>query len=141
MATRLKTFQTHWNETREGYRRWYKLWTQFYPEQTTPSSAQQPMFFDGWMVMALAAIEAGSTDPAAVAAAYAKVANPPGTVYYPDQFKEARAAILRGEDIDYEGAQFSDFTENLEPTHISAWGVFQYDIDSVSSLSSVFVVD
>jgi len=135
MLTRLTSIQPHFDERREGYKRWHKLWTDFYPSESVPLSPMQNMFFDGWMIMTLAMVKANSTSPEAVKANYLSVVNPPGTIYYPDQYKEARAALLRGEDIDYDGASVGDMTPNLENAASIVFGYYTFDIDGVTTLS------
>lgn len=63
--------------------------------------------YDATMLLALAAEQAGSADPAAVQAALRTVANAPGTEVYPGDWAEAVALIAAGEDINYVGASGS----------------------------------
>lgn len=60
--------------------------------------------FDGTMVAILAAVAAGSNDPAAIQANIIKVASPPGKQFTVDELGDAFKALLAGEDIDYQGA-------------------------------------
>lgn len=59
--------------------------------------------YDGVMYLALAALAAGSTDGADIAAEIPNVLNPPGTKYTPDQFAQAAEALKNGDDIDFDG--------------------------------------
>jgi ABC-type branched-subunit amino acid transport system substrate-binding protein len=129
--TRIQSFQQYWDESTPGWQSWYDLWTDFYPEKTTPTNFVQMAVFDGWLVYALAINKAGSTDPDDIAAAIDFVANAPGTQYYPHQFKEARAAILRGEDIDYEGAIIHDLDHFGMMGGLSAYAVYDFDAAGV----------
>ncbi|GAA3943471.1 ABC transporter substrate-binding protein [Microbacterium soli] len=60
--------------------------------------------FDAAMLCFLAAVAAGSTDPADINSHIADVANAPGTEYTYLELPEAIAALKAGEDIDYTGA-------------------------------------
>ena len=137
LDTRLQNIQPYWDDTRVGYQHWYTAWTDFYPEKTTPTSPFQMMLFDGEMIMALAIAKANSTAPADIVAQYLEVANPPGTVYYADQYAEARAAIMRGEDVDYEGAIVSDLTENLALAGAVPYGIYDFDINGIATANQV----
>ena len=69
--------------------------------------------YDAAFILALAAEKAGSTDRAAIAGAISDVANPPGEVILPGEWKKAKELIAAGKDINYEGAAGSqDFDEN-----------------------------
>jgi ABC-type branched-subunit amino acid transport system substrate-binding protein len=60
--------------------------------------------YDAVYLLALAAVKAGSTDPAAVRDALRDVANPPGETVGPGQYAKAVELLQAGTDIDYEGA-------------------------------------
>jgi len=60
--------------------------------------------YDAAILMALAIDKAGSTDGTAVRDALRAVADPPGKEFGPGQFADAKAALARGEDINYQGA-------------------------------------
>ncbi len=60
--------------------------------------------YDAGILLSLAIHKAGSTDGAAVRDALREVAGPPGAQFGPGQYSEAKAALDRGEDIDYQGA-------------------------------------
>jgi len=137
MRDRVQNLQPYWDDTTESYQRWYTKWTEFYPEKTTPTSPMQMMFFDGNMIMALAVVKANSTAGADIMGAIADVANPPGTVYYPDEFKEARAALMRGEDIDYQGVIVGDFADNFELSTTVPYALYDFDIDGIATVHQV----
>jgi len=60
--------------------------------------------FDAVMLCYLAAVAAGSTDGAEMAAQVGAVSGPGGTKYTWEELPEAIEALQNGEDIDYEGA-------------------------------------
>ncbi len=60
--------------------------------------------FDAVILCYLAAVAAGSTDGADMAAQVQAVSGPPGTKYSWEELDEAIEALQNGEDIDYEGA-------------------------------------
>ena len=60
--------------------------------------------YDVAFVMALAIEQAGAADRSKISAALREVANAPGMVIRPGEWKKAKEAIAAGEDINYEGA-------------------------------------
>ena len=60
--------------------------------------------YDVAFVMALAIEQAGAADRSKISAALRGVANAPGMVIRPGEWKKAKEAIAAGEDINYEGA-------------------------------------
>ena len=60
--------------------------------------------YDVAFLMALAIEKAGAADRGRISAALREVANAPGMVIRPGEWKKAVAAIATGEDINYEGA-------------------------------------
>ena len=60
--------------------------------------------YDISFLMALAVEQSGAADRGGIAAALRKVANAPGMVIRPGEWKKAADAIAAGEDINYEGA-------------------------------------
>ena len=60
--------------------------------------------YDVAFLMALAIEKAGAADRGRISAALREVANAPGMVIRPGEWKKAVAAIAAGEDINYEGA-------------------------------------
>jgi branched-chain amino acid transport system substrate-binding protein len=74
--------------------------------------------YDAVFVLALALEHADSSDGQAIAESMRIVANPPGEPIYAGDWAKARAAIERGEDIDYVGVtgevNFDDLGNNAE---------------------------
>ena len=60
--------------------------------------------YDVAFLMALAIEKAGAADRGRISAALREVANAPGMVIRPGEWKKAAAAIAAGEDVNYEGA-------------------------------------
>lgn len=91
-----------------------RLWK---AEATGPRQTYDAQNFDAVILLALAALSAGSTDGADIAEALPTVSGPPGTKYTFEQLPEAIAAAKAGEDIDYEGASGPiDLDENGDPS-------------------------
>ena len=84
--------------------------------------------FDAVMIAFLAALQAGSSDPAAIRDNLQAVSGPPGTQYTFEELDDAINAILAGEDIDYEGASGSvNLDENGDPgAEGSSYQFFEY---------------
>jgi branched-chain amino acid transport system substrate-binding protein len=69
--------------------------------------------YDVAFLMALAVEKAGAADRSKISAALREVANAPGMVIRPGEWKKAKEAIAAGEDINYEGASGAiEFDEN-----------------------------
>ena len=69
--------------------------------------------YDVAFLMALAIEKAGAADRSGIPAALREVANAPGMVIRPGEWKKAKEAIAAGEDINYEGASGAiEFDEN-----------------------------
>ena len=69
--------------------------------------------YDASFLMALAIEKAGSADRSKISAALRAVANAPGEVIRPGEWKKAKALIAAGKDINYEGASGNvDFDKN-----------------------------
>jgi ABC-type branched-subunit amino acid transport system substrate-binding protein len=60
--------------------------------------------YDATILVALAAVKAGSDDPKAIRDALRLVANPPGEAVKPGEFAKAKKLLEDGKDIDYVGA-------------------------------------
>jgi ABC-type branched-subunit amino acid transport system substrate-binding protein len=69
-----------------------------------PRRAYDAQTFDAVVLIALAAVAAGSSDPAAIAASLQRVSGPPGRRYTFRRLADALQAAAGGEEIDYEGA-------------------------------------
>jgi branched-chain amino acid transport system substrate-binding protein len=82
--------------------------------------------FDAAVLCGLAAVGAGSSAPADIAAKVREVSGPPGTVYTFQQLADALTALKAGEDIDYTGASGPiDLAENGDPG-VGDYVVWQY---------------
>lgn len=69
--------------------------------------------YDASFLMALAIEKAGSADRGKIGAALRAVANAPGEVIRPGEWKKAKALIAAGKDVNYEGASGNvDFDKN-----------------------------
>jgi branched-chain amino acid transport system substrate-binding protein len=98
----------------------YKLFADAF--KATGHSPQAPYAahgYDATFLLALAVEKAGAADRSKISAALRAVAGPPGMVIRPGQWKEAKAAIAAGKDVNYEGAVGNnDFDENGDVTAI-----------------------
>jgi branched-chain amino acid transport system substrate-binding protein len=94
--------------------------------------------FDAVMLAFLAALQAGSSDPAAIRDNLQAVSGPPGTQYTFEQLDDAINAILAGEDIDYEGASGSvNLDENGDPgAEGSSYEFFEYKNGKLQPIES-----
>lgn len=90
--------------------------------------------YDAGIIMALAVEKAGSTDGTAVRDALRVVAGPPGAEFGPGQFADAKAALARGEDINYQGAGGTqDFDEHGDvPGTYSHWAFQNGEVKEVA---------
>ncbi|MGX1098454.1 ABC transporter substrate-binding protein [Amorphus sp. MBR-141] len=79
--------------------------------------------YDATMLIALAAVKAGSNDRTAIRNALREVANPPGEKVGPGDYAKAVELLKAGTDINYEGAAGSqDFDDNGDvPGTIGMW--------------------
>src|SRR2546428_3546660 len=94
--------------------------------------------YDAGIVMALAIPAAGTTEPSAVAGQIRNVANPPGTVICPGEWRKAFRLLAKGKDINYEGALGSvDLDERGNATGV-AYGVFNVQADGTPVLTRTF---
>ena len=98
----------------------YKLFAEAF--KATGHDPQAPYAahgYDATFLLALAVEKAGAADRSKISAALRAVAGPPGMIIRPGQWKEAKAAIAAGKDINYEGAVGNnDFDENGDVTAI-----------------------
>ena len=89
--------------------------------------------FDAVMLCYLAAVAAGSTDGADMAAVVQDVSGPPGTKYTFEQLPDAIKALENGEDINYEGASGPiDMDENGDAT-AGVYNVYEYKNGKIDS--------
>ena len=86
--------------------------------------------YDASFLMALAIEKAGAADRGKIGAALRAVANAPGEVIRPGEWKKAKALIAAGKDINYEGASGNvDFDANGDVGGI-------YSVNTVSATAS-----
>ena len=89
--------------------------------------------FDAVMLAFLAALDAGSSDPDDVKGSLQAVSGPPGDKYTFENLDQAVAALLNGDDIDYEGAWGPiDFDDNGDPGS-AIYEVWRFDGSEVST--------
>jgi branched-chain amino acid transport system substrate-binding protein len=85
------------------------------------------------MLAFLAALAAGSSEPAEIKERLQAVSGPPGTKYTFEQLDQAVQDLLDGEDVDYEGAWGPiDFDENGDPGS-AIYEVWTFDGNEVST--------
>lgn len=85
--------------------------------------------YDGTFLLALAAQASGEASGAGIKSKIMDVANPPGTVILPGEWKKALDELAAGRDINYEGASgTTDLDENGDPV-ISQYAVWGIDTD------------
>jgi ABC-type branched-subunit amino acid transport system substrate-binding protein len=90
-----------------------RLWNQEVGDPRQTFDSQQ---FDAVVLIALAAVAAGSSDPADIAENIGPVSGPEGEKFGVDQLEQALAAAANGDEIDYEGASGPiDLDENGDP--------------------------
>jgi len=132
------TFTTSaWDPDSPAFQRWLALYRSYYPN-AQPNSLFYMSAYDAAIVMALAVTAAGTTDGPAVAAKIREVANPPGVVVCPGQWRKAFRFLAQGKDINYEGASgLVDLDERGNATGI-AFGIYKFQSDGSTSLVSLF---
>ena len=85
-------------------------------KEGTPLTGFEGASFDAVMLAFLAALDAGSSDPAEVKDSLQAVSGPPGTKYTFERLDQAIQDLLDGKDVDYEGAWGPiDFDDNGDP--------------------------
>ena len=105
-------------------------------EEGTPLTGFEGASFDAVMLAFLAALHAGSSEPAELKESLQTVSGPPGEKYTFEQLGAAIQALLDGQDIDYEGAWGPiDFDENGDPGS-AIYEVWQFDGSEVSTLET-----
>ncbi len=92
----------------------YKIFaTDFSAKGGDPKAPYAANGYDATFLIALAIEKAGSADRSKISAALRAVANTPGEVIRPGEWKKAKALIAAGKDINYEGVSGNvDFDEN-----------------------------
>jgi ABC-type branched-subunit amino acid transport system substrate-binding protein len=102
----------------------------------TPLTGFEGASFDGVMLAFLAALKAGSAEPAELKEELAAVSGPPGAKYTFEQLDQAVQDILDGKDVDYEGAWGPiDFDENGDPGS-AIYEVWQFKGGEVETLET-----
>jgi len=125
--------QPAWDPTSPAYERWFAVYQSYDPSALPPGSGFIPGAYDAAMVMALAVTAAGSTEGAAVAAQIRNVANPPGHVICPGQWRKAFKLLAKGKDINYEGALGPvDLDERGNATGLT-FGIFRVQAGGATS--------
>jgi ABC-type branched-subunit amino acid transport system substrate-binding protein len=95
--------------------------------------------FDSVYLGFLAALQAGSTDPAAIGAEVQSVSGGPGEKYTFEQLPDAINAILAGEEIDFEGSSGPiDFDENGDIT-ANMYDIWVAQADGTTAVESTIV--
>ena|SRR5437870_91218 len=90
--------------------------------------------FDSVFVAFLAALEAGSSDPAMIAQHIVSVTNPPGEAYSFQQLDQAINAALAGRKIRYEGASGPMNFVATGRVSATAYDIWQVKTDGSSSV-------
>jgi branched-chain amino acid transport system substrate-binding protein len=102
-------------------------------KEGTPLTGFEGASFDAVMLAFLAALDAGSSDPAEMKDSLQAVSGPPGTKYTFEQLDRAVQDLLDGKDVDYEGAWGPiDFDENGDPGS-AIYEVWTFDGSEVST--------
>jgi ABC-type branched-subunit amino acid transport system substrate-binding protein len=102
-------------------------------KEGTPLTGFEGASFDAVMLAFLAALDAGSSDPAEMKDSLQAVSGPPGTKYTFEQLDQAVQDVLDGNDVDYEGAWGPiDFDENGDPGS-AIYEVWTFDGSEVST--------
>ncbi|MGH3102518.1 MAG: ABC transporter substrate-binding protein [Gaiellaceae bacterium] len=102
----------------------------------TPLTGFEGASFDGVMLAFLAALTAGSSDPAQLKEELAAVSGPPGAKYTFEELDQAVQDVLDGKDVDYEGAWGPiDFDENGDPGS-AIYEVWQFEGGEVATLET-----
>lgn len=125
MADRAVGLEPGWDPGSEGFKKWLAAYRAFKPDAKVVLHTQMRAY-DAMMILALAMTRANSCDASAIKAEYRSVANPPGEKVYPGEWGKARALIMAGKKINYEGASGPcDLAENGEvlSTPYDVWTV------------------
>jgi ABC-type branched-subunit amino acid transport system substrate-binding protein len=105
-------------------------------KEGTPLTGFEGASFDAVMLAFLAALQAGSSDPAAIKEELTAVSGPPGAKYTFEQLDQAIQDILDGKDVDYEGAWGPiNFDENGDPGS-AIYEVWQFEGDEVGTIDT-----
>jgi branched-chain amino acid transport system substrate-binding protein len=105
-------------------------------KQGTPLTGFEGASFDAVMLAFLAALDAGSSDPAELEGTLQAVSGPPGEKYTFEQLDQAIQDLLDGKDIDYEGAWGPiDFDDKGDPGS-AIYEVWKSDGNTVSTVKT-----
>jgi ABC-type branched-subunit amino acid transport system substrate-binding protein len=127
--------QPSWDPNSPAFQSWFEVYRSYNPAAQPPSSGFTMSAYDAMIVMSLAITAAGKTDAQAVAAQLREVANPPGKVVCPGQWKKAFGLLSKGKDINYEGALGPvDLDERGNPTGIT-YGAYNVQPDGSTTLT------
>ncbi len=127
-----------WDPNSIAFQRWLALYRSYNPNGQSQLSGFYMAAYDAAIVMALAVTAAGTTDGPAVAAKIREVANPPGVVVCPGQWRKAFRLLAKGKDINYEGALGPvDLDDRGNATGI-AFGIYKVQPDGSTALVSIF---
>jgi ABC-type branched-subunit amino acid transport system substrate-binding protein len=116
--------EPYWDPESIGWKAWWAVF-QAYDVNGISDKHATPRVYDAAMLMSLAMVKAGTTDGAEIKKHIHEIANPPGEVVYPGEYKKARALLLQGVDINYEGASGpADLvdTGDIVKTPYQVWG-------------------
>jgi ABC-type branched-subunit amino acid transport system substrate-binding protein len=108
--------------------------------ERAPAGVERQTFdaqaFDAVMVAFLAAVQGGSSDPATISDNLQAVAGPPGEKVTFEQLDEALAALMEGEQIDYEGASGPiDFDSRGDPAS-AIYEVWRFEGGKIKTIRS-----
>ena len=127
--------QPAWDPNSVAFQRWFDVYRSYNPAAQPPSSGFTMSAYDAMIVMSLAISAAGKTDATAVAAKLREVANPPGKVVCPGEWKKAFRLLSKGKDINYEGALGAvDLDRRGNPTGIT-YGAYNVQPDGSTTLT------
>lgn len=105
-------------------------------KEGTPLTGFEGASFDAVMLAFLAALQAGSSEPAQIKEELTAVSGPPGAKYTFEQLDQAIQDILDGKDVDYEGAWGPvNFDENGDPGS-AIYEVWQFEGGEVGTLET-----
>ena len=97
--------------------------------------------FDSVILCYLAAVAAGSSDGADMAAEVRSVSGPPGEQYTFEELPEAIEALERGEDIDYQGASGPIDMDEAGDTTAGVYDVWGFEDGKIETTGEVDVSD
>jgi ABC-type branched-subunit amino acid transport system substrate-binding protein len=127
--------QPAWDPNSVAFQRWFDVYRSYTPAAQPPSSGFTMSAYDAMIVMSLSITAAGKTDATTVAAKLREVANPPGKVVCPGEWRKAFRLLSKGKDINYEGALGAvDLDQRGNPTGIT-YGAYNVQPDGSTTLT------